>query len=148
MAYSTTAAARDGVSRDGKLSSVKIKTGQVICKGYPIVTKVADGLGYMPYAAAGQSAGDKFAGMAYESMTSAADTDECRVDIERRVWEFDATGLAQTDIYKTAYHDGGTDGTPKKITLTAGHAVPLGKIVKVLSATKCLVLVEAGGVAI
>ena len=147
MTYSTTMAVRDDLKSDGKLGSVLVKTAQVLSKGNIVIGKIGDGLGYAAFATASSTTADKFLGIAYEDKTSTADTDEVRVVMEGEV-ELVGASLAQTDIGKTAYHDNSATGSPCTIAVSAGtHAVPIGKITKIVSATKCRVKIEWGGAA-
>jgi hypothetical protein len=154
MPYSTTSVARETEYQDGKVVAVCVKTGEVINKGDIVIIKAADGLAYKAFAAASCAAGDMFAGIAYESMTSTADTDVVRVwtvGIHNMV----GAGLSQSDVGAKVWHDAGTTGAPNAITTSSGdaaHTCAVGVIASVPSATTARVRIDGyamsiGGIA-
>ena len=81
-------------------------------------------------------------GVAVETVDNSAGSDgdlELRVLTEKRVTLKGFSGLTQADLYKQCYaSDNNT------FTLTAANNIPVGKIVKVVSATEAEVELEAG----
>ena len=134
------AVAKEVIAKEGKVVSFPIAASTTIFKGAHVMIDA----GYLKPSATG--AASYGAGMALEDIDNSAGSDGdlwAKVDIVETVKLDGFTGLAITDVGKTAYAS-----DDQTFSVTQGNDIPVGKIIGYVSATTFWVKPEFGGVSV